>query len=171
MKYVIHLLLFFISWGACVFGALNGATWLSFCTSVVCLTLAILLTSPKRRIDVLKVAFIIPLGVGFEFINEMLPLYTFVPESKYPPTWMLCFWPAFSILFIESLEFLYYRNIVVKFIFGFLGGASYWAGEYLDLIQFREDKMMTMGIFAAIWAVQFLLILRITQYIDRRFPQ
>lgn len=169
MKYVIHLFLFKISWGACVFGALFGATWVSFCVAVTCLTLAILLTSPKRRIDFLKVAFIIPLGIGFEFLNEFLPLYTFIPASQFPPTWMLCFWPAFAILFIETFEFLYDRNILFKFVFGFLCGASYWAGEYFGLIQFQGNKFMSMGLFAVLWSLEFLVILRITKYIDRKF--
>ncbi len=169
MKYVIHLLLFKISWGACVFGALYGATRISFLVSVTCLTLAILLTSPKRRIDFLKVALVLPLGIGFEYINELLPLYSFVPDTQSPPGWMLCFWPAFAILFIETLEFLYDRNIVIQFLFGFAFGAGYWAGEYLGLIQFQGNKVLSMGLFAALWSLQFLLILRVTKYIDRKF--
>lgn len=169
MKYIIHLFLFGLAWGACVFGAHVGAAWISFGMSVTCLTLAILICSPKRRIDILKVALIVPLGVGFEYFNEFLPLYTFIPESKYPPVWMLCFWPAFSILFIEVLEFLYPRHLIVKFIFGFLGGMSYWPGQYLGLIQFQGNPYLSMVIFAGIWAVQFVLLLRISEAIDRRF--
>lgn len=169
MKYIIHIFLFVLSWGACVFGALNGAPWLSFGVSATCLTLAVLLSSPRRRVDFLKVGLVIFLGVGFEFFNELMPFYQFIPESKYPPVWMLCFWPAFSILFIETLKPLYYRNFVFRYGAGLLGGMTYWSGEYLGLIEFLPEKSLTMGAFAALWAVQFVLLLRVAHFIDRRF--
>ncbi len=169
MNYVIHIFLFIVSWGACVFGAMNGAPWLSFGVSATCLTLAVLLSSPRRRVDFLKVGLVIFIGVVCEYFNELLPFYKFIPESKYPPVWILCFWPAFSILFIETLEPLYRRNFFVRYAAGLLGGMTYWSGEQLGLIQFEPEKALTMGAFAALWAVQFVLILKVAHFIDRRF--
>lgn len=168
MKYIIHLFLFSLSWGACVFGALNGATWLSFGISATCLTLAVLLSSPRRRVDFFKVGVVITMGIFFEFFNEVMPFYRFIPESKYPPIWMWCFWLAISILFIETLKPLYYRNFFYRYSVGLLGGMSYWVGDHLGLLQFDPDKMLTMGAFAALWAVQFVLILKVSHFIDRK---
>lgn len=136
---------------------------------MTCLTLAVLLSSPRRRIDFLKVGLVIALGIFFEFFNEWMPFYHFVPNSKFPPIWILCFWPAFSILFIETLKPLYYRNFFIRYGAGLLGGMTYWSGDYLGLIQFQDDRNLTMGAFVALWAVQFVLLLRVSQYIDRRF--
>ncbi|MCC6137162.1 MAG: DUF2878 domain-containing protein [Bdellovibrionaceae bacterium] len=169
MKQLIHWFLFHISWGACIFGALNQAVWLSFSVSVTCLTLTILLSSPKRRTDIFKVCIIMVLGVLLEIANAALPLYNFVPDTGYPPAWLLCFWPAFAIMFLESLKFFYNKNILIRFVAGFIGGAGYWAGEWMGLMKFLENTHVTMGLFATLWAIEFIALLKVSAYIDKRF--
>lgn len=168
MKQLIHWFLFHLSWGACIFGAINQAVWLSFSVSVTCLMLTILLSSPKRRFDILKVAVIIAVGLLLELINAALPLYKFVPDTGYPPAWLLCFWPAFAIMFLESLKFIYNRNILIRFVAGFIGGAGYWAGEWMGLMKFQGDTRVTMGLFAVLWAIEFIVLLKISAAIDKR---
>jgi hypothetical protein len=159
-----------MSWGACLLGALNDAVWIGFSVSVTSCVLAVLISSPKRRIDFLKVGIVIALGMLFEAINARLGLYSFIPDQEFPPAWLLSFWPAFSIMFIEMLKYFYNKPFAVKFLAGFVGGAGYWAGEWLGLIRFHEDKYVMMFVFALVWSIEFIALLTISRTIDKSFP-
>lgn len=160
-----------MSWGACLFGAINGAVWVGFCVSAICLSLAILLGSPRRRTDILKVSVVMGVGLLFETINFWLPLYSFTPniDSWFPPQWMLCFWLAFAILFLEALKFLYSKHISIRFLAGVWGGAGYCAGEWLGLIDFFQPHLVTMSLFAVLWGVEFVLLLKICEFLEHSF--
>lgn len=170
MKHFIHAFLFYMSWAACLLGALNEAVWIGFSVSITSCVIAVLISSPRRRVDFFRVIVIICLGFVLEAVNMHLRLYSFVPESTLPPAWLLSFWPAFSILFLDILKFFNNRAFVYKFIAGFTGGAGYWAGQWLALIEFREDKYVMMFVFAMIWAVEFMLLLWVNRIIDSYAP-
>lgn len=80
----------------------------------------------------------------------------------------MCFWLAFSIMFLETLSFFYDKPVWLRFLVGFIGGAGYWAGEWLGLMSYQQPQMATMGAFATLWGLEFLVLLRLSEFIDQQ---
>ena len=69
------------------------------------------------------------------FIQTNLIYYTDLTEN-FPPIWIICLYPLFSLLLNHSLKFIK-RNYLISFLFGFLGGPlSYIGGQALGAVNF-----------------------------------
>ena len=167
MNKVFHFLSFGLGWALCLWAAIAQWPLFSWMVSLGLLTVNISLQE-RRRISIAKVLVVLLLGFVFELVNRHLGFYEFPKnEAWYPPSWLLAFWPAFSLLFMEILDDLASRPLWSHFLIGLSGGAVYFCGEYVNLIRFHEPKIVTFSLFCVLWSVEYILLVKLSRAAGR----
>jgi len=163
----LHLLSFKIGWALCLWAAITQWPLFSWLIGLGLLTVNISLQK-RRRISICKVLTVLLLGPVFELVNLHLFLYQFpLNPAWHPPMWLLAFWPVFALMFIEWIDAIAHKPLWWHFLLGVSGGLGYYGGEWAQLIAFNEPKVLTVSIFCALWAVEYILIMKATVWVGK----
>ena len=118
--------------------------------------------------DLILATLSIPLGFFLEifFIQTNLIYYTDLTEN-FPPIWIICLYPLFSLLLNHSLKFIK-RNYLISFLFGFLGGPlSYIGGQALGAVNFSYPLKVTLLIIGVCFGLFLCLLRKIADIIEK----
>ncbi len=168
MNKTLNLISFKIGWALCIWAAVIHQPLFSWLAGFALLTINISVQK-KRRISIAKVTTVMALGFFFETLNQHLGFYVF-PEhaSFFPPSWLLAFWPAFSLLFIDFMDVFMYKPVWFHLAVGITGAAGYYCGEWSQLLMFSRPLTLSLSLFCLVWAVQYLTIVKAATFVGRR---
>jgi len=162
MRLLINLLLFQVSWFACILGAAHGYRWLG--PAVVCASIALhLLTQippSERRTEIALMlrATILGLFIETALIQTQWISYTGT-TPPYPPLWLIALWPAFAMTLRHSLAWLQGRSILAILLGAVAGPLSYMAGAQLGAATLAHP-LAAMIYLAIAWAITMPLLAR-----------
>jgi Protein of unknown function (DUF2878) len=164
----LNLISFKIGWDLCIWAAIQHQAMLSWLAGCALVTINISVQK-KRRISLAKVVCVLALGFSFETLNAHLGFYTFPNHYSFlPPSWLMAFWPAFSLLFIEFMDVFDTKPFWFHLLVGVTGALGYYCGEWINLIHFREPVSYSLGFFCAVWALEYLVIVKTTSLVGRK---
>jgi predicted DCC family thiol-disulfide oxidoreductase YuxK len=118
--------------------------------------------------DLLLVVFSIPLGIILEmfFIQTTIIHYTNNTRA-FPPIWIICLYPLFSLLINHSLT-IFKSNYWIPFLFGFLGAPlSYIAGSSLGGLTFHYPLIATWIMIGISWGLFLSLLTKIANIVEK----
>ena len=155
MMLLINVILFYLSWFACILGAAHGDGVQGPLIACLCFLIHLLLKKVDWFFE-LKVGLIVMLiGSLFDSILPFSGILSFTTKepSIIPiyPLWMMVLWLAFSSTLTGSLRWIQGKT-GVAIIFGFLGGPmSFIAAEQLGALTIstangRSFSLLIMGI-------------------------
>lgn len=159
-----------MGWGLCAYAAYINNGDLAMLVALVIVTINLVWVSRTQRIDMMKSVTGFSLGFFFEFLNMHLGVFTYTEPMTIPPLWIVAFWPMMATLFFDSFKFLFSKSTVFCFLFGLLGGLSYYSGESIGRLHFKDPQILSVGIFSVVWALEFLLTIYCFKILERRNP-
>lgn len=168
MNKTLNLLSFKIGWALCIWAAIQNQPMLSWLAGLALVTINISVQK-KRRISLAKVICALILGFSFETLNSHLGFYSFPNHSGLlPPSWLMAFWPVFSLLFIEFMDVFETKPVWFHLLVGVSGALGYYCGQWINLIHFNEPLTYSLGLFCFAWSIQYLLIVKTTSLVGRK---
>jgi predicted DCC family thiol-disulfide oxidoreductase YuxK len=118
--------------------------------------------------DILLVFFSIPVGILLEMLFIQVNLLHYVNSPKvFPPMWIVCLYPLFSLVINHSLNVIK-KNHLVAFLIGFLGAPmSYVAGHSLGGLTFQYPLFQTWIWIGICWGGFLCLLAKIANIIEK----
>lgn len=160
---IFNSLCYTFGWFWCVLFGIHGQLLLVIIGAVSLILLQLYLIKTKDLAlyiqDVLLVGFSVPLGALLEIFFIQTNLIHYANTTKtFPPIWIICLYPLFSLLLNHSLKIMK-KNYLVSFLFGFLGAPfSYIAGASLGGLTFQYPIISTWIMIGICWG-SFLCLL------------
>ena len=163
---MINVILFQVSWFACVVGAANNFPYLGIIvTSGILAWHLIQAKAPKAELWLMGSA----LAIGASFDQALLSfnLVTYMPNgwsSSIVPVWILALWLGFSTILNVSLRWMRNQHLVA-ILFGFVGGPlAYLGAEKLGaLIMVSNISYVALALG---WAIMTPTLLFISKRFD-----
>ena len=163
---LINIILFQLSWFACVMGGANGLPYMG----VVVTTFVLIwhLTQAKTpKSELWLMASALALGATFDQVLLSFNLITYLHNGWSPnlvPVWILALWLGFSTILNVSLRWMRNRHLVA-IIFGCLGGPlAYLSAEKLGAVVISSN--ISYLALAVGWAFMTPLLLIISKRFD-----
>ena len=121
---VLNSLCYTLGWFWCVLFGIEGQSILALIGAVVLLIVQLYCTKINDIAlyiqDLLLVMFSVPLGILLEVFFIQTNLIRYANTTKmFPPVWIVCLYPLFSLLLNHSLKVIK-TNLLASFLFGFL---------------------------------------------------
>lgn len=169
---LLNSLCYTAGWFWCVLFGIHDQSALATIGAVLLIVLQLYYTKIKDISlyiqDVLLVIFSIPLGTILEifFVQINVIDYTHTTLS-FPPIWIICLYPLFSLLLNHSLTIIK-KNYFLSFLFGFIGAPlSYIAGNSLEGLTFPYTLLQTWIIIGICWGLFLCLLTKIANIIEK----
>lgn len=154
---ICHLLLYYISWFACVLGAAQGLPWLGPSIVLPCVIIQYVLQYHRGNIE------------GAWFFISVLPCFGFLADSflvgaglfefaanpwAWPlaPPWMVALWVSFGMLFYACLGSLLRRYGLLSLLSFVAFPLAYWLGVKFEAALMPKAwlSLLSLGL---IWAM------------------
>lgn len=121
--------------------------------------------TPKRQTDLYTVMLILPIGIASELLLISSGLLSY-QSGLLLPIWMVLLWVHLSLSLNHSLLWMQKIPVIWQSVLAALAGAgSYAAATKLGAIHLHESQVTSLLIIAAIWAVQFPLIIKVAKHV------
>lgn len=119
----------------------------------------------KRQADLYTAMLILPIGIASELLLISSGLLSY-QSGLLLPVWMVLLWIHLSLSLNHSLEWLQKVPVIWQSVLAALAGTgSYAAATNLGAIHLHESQVTSLLIIAAIWAVQFPLMVMIAKQV------
>jgi hypothetical protein len=172
---LINIMLYQMSWFACILGAANAQPWFGVGVSLIVLAWHLWQASKvqnqlKNEIYLLLIAGLI----GFVFDQALLSANLVEYASHglsdtLVPAWILALWLTFATLLNVSLRWMR-SNLVYAVVFGLLGGPlAYFAAEALQAITLLDDR--AYWVLAIGWGIVTPVLIVLSKRFDGFAPQ
>lgn len=159
-------------WFWCVLFGIQGHSLLATVGAVFLISFQLYCTKIKDIglyiQDVLLVGFSVPLGAILEVFFTQTNFIQYANSNKiFPPIWIVCLYPLFSLLLNHSLK-LIKKNYLVSFLLGFLGAPlSYIAGISLGGLTFPYPLLQTWIMIGICWGLLLCLLTKIANSVEK----
>ncbi|MCX7185926.1 MAG: DUF2878 domain-containing protein [Methylophilales bacterium] len=162
---IINVILFQLSWFACVLGAANNLPYMGIIVTAGILAWHLMQAkAPKTELWLTGIA--LALGASFDQALLSFNLVTYMHHgwsSSVVPVWILALWLGFSTILNVSLRWMRNQHLVA-ILFGFVGGPlAYLSAEKLGAVVILSN--ISYVTLALGWAI----ITPILLFISKRF--
>ena len=121
--------------------------------------------TPKRQVDLYTVMLILPIGIASELLLISSGLLSY-QSGLLLPVWMVLLWIHLSLSLNHSLLWMQKIPVIWQSLLAALAGAgSYAAATNFEAIHLHESQVASLLIIAAIWAVQFPLMMKVAKHV------
>jgi len=127
------------------------------------LGLHLVLVRDTRR-ELLQMTAVAAVGISVDTALSSSGVFLF-PGGSLVPLWLCCLWLAFATTLARSLAWLGRHALLAGFLGALALPLNYWAGQRLGAVQFGYSLPVTLGAMAAVWAVLFPCLFKLTQLI------
>ncbi|TSA57181.1 MAG: DUF2878 domain-containing protein [Methylophilaceae bacterium] len=163
---IINVILFQVSWFACVLGAANSLPYMGIIVTAGILAWHLMqATTPKTELWLMGIA--LALGASFDQALLSFNLVTYMHHgwsSSVVPIWILGLWLGFSTILNVSLRWMRNQHLVA-ILFGFVGGPlAYLSAEKLGAVVILSN--ISYVTLALGWAIITPLLLFISKRFD-----
>lgn len=168
MHMILNVVVFQITWAACVLGAASGFPWAGPAMAAVAASLHLWFAPGKGRELILMLAAAV-LGCVFETALVQTGLVSYQSASLgtgMAPPWLIAMWFAFATLLNVSLRFLHGRFVIATVLGAILGPLAYLAGERLGGIAFPTDRTHALVALAVVWGIAMPLLTWLAMRLD-----
>ncbi len=150
-----------LAWFVIVHFGVKGSFWIPFSTFALSYAAQIYLFSKSDRNSLLVSGPLSVYSLGLGLIQELLfvhfSLLSYPGQGLFPPFWLLCLYPLFSLILNSALSFLN-RSLLLAFVFGGLDALpSYFSGERMGAVTFSASKLYPIAFIA--WGVFTVLLI------------
>jgi len=153
---VINSLCYTVGWFWCVIWGIHGESALALVGALFLISFQLYCSRIKNIAlyiqDIILVLFSVPLGTLLEVFFIQANLVHYVGTTKiFPPIWIICLYPLFSLLLNHSLKKIK-TSYLLSFLFGFLGAPlSYAAGLSLGGLTFAYPLSLNLILIGIFW--------------------
>ena len=163
---IINIILFQLSWFACVMGGANGLPYMG--VAVTTFVLIWHLTQAKvPKLELWLMASALVIGATFDQTLLSFNLITYMHNgwsSTFVPVWILALWLGFSTVLNVSLRWMRNRHLIA-IIFGCVGGPlAYFGAEKLGAVLIISN--ISYLALALGWGIITPLLLLISKRFD-----
>lgn len=169
---LLNSLCYTVGWFWCVLFGIHGQPIVAMIGAIFLILFQLYCTKIKDIAlyiqDLLLVVFSVPLGTLLEIFFIQTNLIHYVSAAKiFPPIWIVCLYPLFSLLLNHSLKIIK-KNYVSSFLFGFLGAPlSYIAGVSLGGLTFPYPLLQTWIMIGICWGLFLCLLAKIANSVEK----
>lgn len=169
---IFNSLCYTAGWFWCVLLGIHGYSLLAVTGAVLLILLQLYCAKVKDRAlfiqDVFLLLFSIPLGTLMEILFVQTGVIQYTNSTHlFPPIWIVCLYPQFSLLINHSLRMLK-KSYLACFILGFLGAPlSYNYGGYLGGLTFPYPFVQTWIIIGTCWGLFLCILIKIANMIEK----
>lgn len=146
------------------------AAWLKDDSTIWMLGLVLIhvALSPTRKQDLMIALLVVPLGLATELLMLAWGVFSFNSEL-FLPLWMVLLWCLLAFSLNHSLRWLqglrWYWPCLLAALFG---PASYLAANGFQSLDWLYPQWISLLALAALWAIQFPIMLRIARQVRIR---
>jgi hypothetical protein len=163
---IINVILFQVSWFACVLGAANNLPYMGIIVTAGILAWHLIqVKAPKTELWLMGIT--LALGASFDQALLSFNLVTYMHHgwsSSVVPVWILALWLGFSTILNVSLRWMRNQHLVA-ILFGFVGGPlAYLSAEKLGAVVILSN--ISYVTLALGWAIITPLLLFISKRFD-----
>lgn len=167
MQVLVNFVAFQVGWFSAVLGAARDLPWLG---PLVFLGVVVLHLRQARRPD-LEIGLVLSCGVIGTWFDSLLVMTGWVayPAGQFSPMmapyWIITMWMLFATTLNQSLGWLRGRAVLAAVLGAIAGPASYFAGQKLGGIEFREPlyALVALGIG---WAALLPIVVALAERLD-----
>lgn len=140
---------------------LGRETLLPLALALLCLHLVVVRDTLRELLQMTTVAAV---GISVDAALSFSGVFLF-PDGSLVPLWLCCLWLAFATTLSRSLAWLGRNTLLAGCLAALALPLNYWAGQRLGAVEFGYPLPVTLAIMAALWAVLFPLLFKLTRLI------
>lgn len=163
-----NLIFFIIGWLWCVMLGINGYAFFALLGAICLIAMQLLLKKSALNYtkDLILMGFVTLLGIVLEMILMQTKLITYENHRLFPPLFIICLYPLFSLLCNHSLEQIM-KNKLFSFALGVLiVPISYFAIYLLHGLDFGLPLFLTWILIGSLFGAYFCLVSYLKNVID-----
>jgi len=166
---VLNLTYFIIGWLWCVMWGINGYTFFALIGAITLISFQLYFNKSVLIYtkDLILMFFITLSGIILEMILMQTQLISYENHWLFPPLYIICLYPLFSLLCNQTLEQIM-KNKLFSFCLGFLiAPISYFVVYWLSGLNFYYPLYVTWILIGSLFGTYFYLISYLKNVIDK----
>ena len=169
---ILNSLCYTAGWFWCVLFGIHGHWILAVMGALSLILLQIYLVRVKDTFlyiqDILLAFFSTLLGIILEIVFMQIGAFYYSGRAElFPPIWIVCLYPLFSLLLNHSLA-LIKKSYLASFFLGFLGAPlSYMAGVSLGGITLQYGLLLSWIFIGLPWGLLLCFLIKIANMIEK----
>ena len=169
MKNFMNLIYFIIGWLWCVLWGINGYAFFATLGAIALITTQIIYKKSDYSFtkDLIFMGFVTVSGIFLEMLLMQTKLITYENNWLFPPLFIICLYPLFSLLCNHSLEKIMKNKLLSIALGVVIAPISYFSINSLHGLNFTYPPYLTWILISILFGAYFYLIRYLKNVIDK----